>query len=135
MKSYEASAFIKAPPEAVWAILTDAPGLSRWDSGIERVEGRIAPGETIKVFVKVNPGRAFPVKVIEFEPGQRMVWSGGMPLGLFKGARTYTLAQATGRSRPLADRMRRSARTGQASAARRACSTRLAGTSPARMIG
>jgi hypothetical protein len=25
------------------------------------------------------------VKVTEFVPGQRMVWSGGMPLGLFKG--------------------------------------------------
>jgi hypothetical protein len=37
------------------------------------------------------------VKVTEFVPGQRMVWSGGMPLGLFKGVRTYTLApQANG---------------------------------------
>ena len=57
MKSYEAAALIEAPPDAVWAILTDPPGLSRWDSGIERVEGRIAPGETIKVFSKVSPGR------------------------------------------------------------------------------
>jgi len=31
------------------------------------------------------------VKVTDFEPGRRMVWSGGMPLGLFKGVRTYTL--------------------------------------------
>jgi hypothetical protein len=91
VKAYEASSTIAARPDAIWSILTDAPNLSRWDSGIERVEGRIAPGETIKVFVKVNPGRAFPVKVIEFVPGQRMVWSGGMPLGLFKGVRTYTL--------------------------------------------
>jgi hypothetical protein len=91
MKSYEASAFIQAPPEAVWAILTDAPGLSRWDSGIERVEGRIAPGETIKVFSKVSPGRAFPVKVKDFTPSRGMRWSGGMPLGLFKGERTFAL--------------------------------------------
>ena len=93
MKSYEASALIEAPPDAVWAILTDAAGLSRWDSGIERVEGRIAPGETIKVFSKVSPGRAFPVKVKDFAPSRGMRWSGGMPLGLFKGERTFTLAQ------------------------------------------
>src|SRR4030088_112963 len=100
MKSYEASAFIQAPPEAVWAILTDAPGLSRWDSGVERVEGRIAPGETIKVFSKVSPGRAFPVKVSDFTPGRTMRWSGGMPLGLFSGVRTFTLTpQGSGATR------------------------------------
>ena len=92
MKAYEASAAIAARPEVIWAILTDATNLSNWDSGVERVEGRIAPGETIRVYVKVNPGRAFPVKVTEFTPPKRMVWSGGMPLGLFKGVRTYTLS-------------------------------------------
>ena len=85
MKAYDAAAEIKASPGAIWAILTDAPGYRAWDSGVERVEGSIAPGEKIKVVSKANPGRAFPVKVTEFTPGQRMTWSGGMPLGLFKG--------------------------------------------------
>jgi hypothetical protein len=92
MRAFAASSTIHASPEAIWAILTDAPGLTRWDSGLERVEGRIAPGQRIKVFSKVNPGRAFPVKVTEFLPGQRMTWTGGMPLGLFKGVRTFTLS-------------------------------------------
>ena len=92
VKFYEASSTISAKPEAIWSILIDGAAYASWDSGVERVEGRIAPGETIKVFVKVNPGRAFPIKVTEFVPGQRMVWSGGMPLGLFKGVRTYALA-------------------------------------------
>jgi hypothetical protein len=91
VKFYEATADIQAPPEAIWAVLTDAPGMTGWDSGVERVEGTIAPGAKIKVHVKANPGRAFPVSVTEFEPGRRMVWTGGMPLGLFKGVRTYTL--------------------------------------------
>ena len=92
MKSYDATATIQAGPEAIWAILTDAPGYQAWDSGVEQVEGAIVPGETIKVVSKANPGRTFPVKVTEFSPGQRMTWSGGMPLGLFKGVRTFTLA-------------------------------------------
>jgi hypothetical protein len=92
MKAYDASSTIGAAPEEVWAILTDAPGYSKWDSGVENVNGRIAPGEKITVVSKANPGRAFPVKVSEFEPGRRMVWSGGMPLALFKGVRTFTLS-------------------------------------------
>jgi hypothetical protein len=92
MKSYGTTSTIQASPDAIWAILTDAPRYTEWDSGIERVEGRIAPGETIKVFSKVSPGRAFPATVTEFSPGQKMVWSGGMPLGLFKGVRTFTLS-------------------------------------------
>jgi hypothetical protein len=58
-----------------------------------RVEGTIAPQEKIKVVSEANPKRAFPVKVTEFVPGERMVWSGGMPLGLFKGVRTFTLTR------------------------------------------
>jgi hypothetical protein len=92
MKSYDATAEIKAGPDAIWAILTDDPGYQAWDSGVDPVEGSIAPGEKIKVVSKVNPGRAFPVKVTEFTPGKRMTWSGGMPLGLFKGVRMFTLA-------------------------------------------
>jgi hypothetical protein len=92
MKSYAAEATIEARPEAIWAILTDAPSFSDWDSGVVRVEGRIAPGEKIKVVSEANPNRAFPVTVTEFAPSSRMTWSGGMPLGLFKGVRTFTLS-------------------------------------------
>lgn len=91
MKFYEAEADIDADPATIWAVLTDAAEYARWDSGVERVDGTIAPGQTITVRSKAAPGRAFPVKVTAFEPGRRMVWSGGMPLGLFKGVRTFTL--------------------------------------------
>ena len=80
MKSYDASSTIQASPDTIWGILTDAPNYSAWDSGVIRVEGRIAQGETIRVVSSANPGRTFPVKVTEFQPGRRMVWSGGMPL-------------------------------------------------------
>jgi hypothetical protein len=92
MKSYEAESIIEASPDTIWAILTDASKYTAWDSGIERVEGNISDGGTISVYSKISPGRAFPLKVIEFIPGQKMVWSGGMPLGLFKGVRTFTLS-------------------------------------------
>ena len=93
---YESSATIDATPEEIWAILTNAAELSQWDSGVERVEGTIAAGNKIKVFSEANSGRGFAVTVTEFEPGSRMVWRGGMPLGLFTGVRTYTLTPGSG---------------------------------------
>lgn len=93
MKTFHASTIIDAPPERVWALLTDGPRWPDWNPTIDKVEGRIAPGEKIRVYSKLTPGRAFPLRVAEFVPEQRMVWRGGMPLGLFKGERTYTLTE------------------------------------------
>jgi hypothetical protein len=99
MKSYEASSTIAAPPDAIWAILTDAPGYSSWDSGVVRLEGRVAAGEKLKVTSEVNPKRAYPVRVTRFEPGRAMAWTGGMPLGLMKGVRTFSLTPQDGATR------------------------------------
>lgn len=93
MRYYEAYIDVQSDPDAVWAVLIDAHGLGTWDSGIDRVEGRIAPGERITVHASLTPGRTLPVKVTEFSPPTRMVWSGGMPLGLFRGVRTFTVSQ------------------------------------------
>jgi hypothetical protein len=94
MKTFSASTTIQASPETIWRILTDAPNYPLWDPGVDRIEGTIAPGEQITAYTKPSPNRAFPAKVTEFVPGRRMVWSGGMPLGLFKGVRTFTLEPA-----------------------------------------
>jgi hypothetical protein len=99
MKSYEASSTIAAPPDAIWAILTDAPGYSSWDSGVVRLEGSVAAGEKLKVTSEVNPKRAYPVRVTRFEPGRAMAWTGGMPLGLMKGVRTFSLTPQDGATR------------------------------------
>lgn len=63
---------------------------------IEKVEGSITPGGKLKVYAKLSPGRAFAVRVSEFVSPQQMVWTGGMPLRLFKGARIYTLTPKAG---------------------------------------
>jgi hypothetical protein len=92
MKVYQANTTIAATPETIWAILTNATGYPEWDPGVERIEGQIAPGQKITAYTKLSPGRAFPVTVIEFEPGRKMTWASGLPLGLFKGERTFTLS-------------------------------------------
>jgi hypothetical protein len=92
MRFFEASSAIAASPAAIWAILVDGAQYPAWNSGVVSVDGRIASGETIKVVSAASPGRTFPVTVSEFSPGRSMTWSGGMPLGLFKGVRTFTLS-------------------------------------------
>ena len=90
MKVFSVATTIGATPEIIWEILTDAPKYPEWDPGMNRIEGHIAPGQKIKVFTKLSPDRTFPVTVTEFMPGQRMKWASGMPMGLFKGERTFT---------------------------------------------
>jgi hypothetical protein len=48
---------------------------------------------------EANPERAFPVKVTSFDPPAGMTWTGGMPLGLFKGVRTFALQPENGATR------------------------------------
>ena len=93
MKVFSSHTTIDAPVERIWELLADGPAYTSWNSTVDKFEGSIAKGQTIKLHVKINPGRAFPVKVVELDPTRRMVWQGGMPLGLFKGVRTFTLTR------------------------------------------
>jgi hypothetical protein len=100
MKHFETSTTIEANPERVWAVLADTSAWGDWDSGVVNVDGDAAPGGKIKITSELNPKRAYPVKVGEFDPPRRMSWVGGMPLGLFRGVRTYTLTpEGEGRTR------------------------------------
>ena len=91
MKPFQASTTIDASPEEIWAVLTDSAGWSSWDSGVDGVDGELAPGQQVTIRSAVAPGRAFPVRVTRYEPGANLELTGGLPLGLFRGVRTYSL--------------------------------------------
>lgn len=95
---YQVSVNIQAEPEAIWPYLVNAEDYPNWNSTVDRVEGEIVEGNKIKVFAKISPDRAFPVKVAVLEPPKKMIWEGGMPLGLFKGVRTFLLSTESDRS-------------------------------------
>ena len=86
---YSAGINIKAKAEKVWALMTNAADFPRWNSTVKSIEGKIASGETIKLVAAISPDRVFNLKIIEFVPQKRMVWSDGN--AIFKGVRTYTL--------------------------------------------
>ena len=90
MTEYAVTRSINASAERVWALLKDAAGYTSWNPTIISLEGDIAVGERISLVSTVNPKRAFKLNVVEISP-QKMVWSDGMPLGLFKGERTFAV--------------------------------------------
>jgi uncharacterized protein YndB with AHSA1/START domain len=66
---------IDAPPERVWAALTDAAELSAWFQ--VTIEGPIVPGSDVWM-TSVHPahaGQRFLVRIVEMTPPRRLVWN------------------------------------------------------------
>lgn len=91
MTTYAVKREIHAEPQTIWDLLTDASTYPSWNPAVLGIEGSIAPGEQIKLTSVVNPNRSFKLTVTEFSPPHTMVWADGMPLGLFKGERTFQI--------------------------------------------
>ncbi|MGR6966887.1 SRPBCC domain-containing protein [Geodermatophilus sp. URMC 61] len=91
MRSFEASARIDASPEDVWALLVDVGSWRDWDSGVDRVDGRVALGEKLTLYATMIRNRPFTVTVTEIRPREAMRWRAGLPLGLAVIERTYRL--------------------------------------------
>lgn len=81
---------IRATPEQIWKLLTDAKGFTAWSSTVTSLEGDIALGKKIALKSTLDPKRTFHLKVTKMEPQQEMQWSDGFA-PMFKGVRTYTL--------------------------------------------
>lgn len=82
---------INADPSIVWALLTNAADIPRWNSTVTSVKGNIRQGETIELKSTLDEKRTFKLKVKEFVPEQRLVW------GDAQGNRVYTIEKGTGK--------------------------------------
>jgi hypothetical protein len=93
MKEYITTSTIDAPPETVWAVLTDGASYREWNPEIVGVDGPIAEGARIAAHVRLGDGdvREVPQRVTTLAAPTRMEWKGGLPLGLFVGHRTFTV--------------------------------------------
>ena len=96
MRYFEARSTISATPEQVWPVLAAVDAWPSWDSGIVTVKGTAALGRKVTVESAAAPGKAFPVKATEFEPPTVLELSGGLPFGLFRGVRRFTLSPVKG---------------------------------------
>jgi len=98
VKEYVTVSSIRATPEMVWKVLTDATGYAEWNPEIVGIDGRMALSERITARVRLGSGaiRRVPMRVTAFEAPSRMEWTGGLPLGLFVGRRTFTVMPRDG---------------------------------------
>ena len=87
---------IAAPVDQVWTLLTDASSYARWNGSLLSIEGEIVEGGTVSLVPKANPRRTFKLRVSGVRAPIAMTWSDGMPLGLFRGVRTFELMDRGG---------------------------------------
>jgi uncharacterized protein YndB with AHSA1/START domain len=86
-RSTTVSTLIDASPAKVWALLTHAEDIPRWNSTVVSIEGTIAKGEKIKLISSLDPDRTFKLKIKEMEQEKLLVWGDAV------GKRRYTLEQ------------------------------------------
>jgi len=86
------STTIFADPAIVWALLTHAPDIPRWNSTVTSVKGEIKDGGLIELKSVLDEKRTFKLKIKEFVPEKRLVWGDAM------GNRVYTLVKGDGDS-------------------------------------
>src|SRR3954468_18548215 len=86
-KTCVVEANIRASPEVIWDLLTDAKGFARWNSTVASIEGQIREGERLRIQV-TGTNRTFTPRVSDLAPGRRMIWSDGFG-PIFRGVRTF----------------------------------------------
>ncbi len=76
-----AGAYIAAPPQVVWAVLTDLERWPNWNGDVASIkaDGPLAPGT---VFRWKSGGMPIRSTIQEVEHARRIGWTGTAPLGI-----------------------------------------------------
>jgi len=93
MRTFSARIKIDCPPDVIWSVLTDVDRYSEWAAGIHRLTGQLVNGEVLQLSTKSKPQRPMSLVVNRLVPPKTFTLSGGLPLNLFRGDRTFTLTQ------------------------------------------
>jgi hypothetical protein len=101
VKTMSATIQIDAPPEAVWAVLTDLGRYPDWNPLFREASGRVAVGSRITLR-SVHPanGRLTTVKpkITVADPGAELRWLSSLP-GIIGGEHRFALTPADGGAR------------------------------------
>lgn len=79
---------INADVSIIWALLTNGPDFSRWNSTIVSLDGNIQEGEKIRLVSTLDPDRTFKIKIKAMTPEKEMIWGDAM------GKRVYSLEKS-----------------------------------------
>lgn len=94
---------IDAPPETVWAVLTDTRSYHDWNPFVRRLAGDLRKGARLEAEIAPPGGRAMSFKptVLAAEPGRELRWLGRFLVpGLLDGEHRFAIEPLPdGRSR------------------------------------
>jgi len=79
---------IDAPPERVWAVITDFRAYPEWNPFIRRISGELREGARLEVRIEPPGARAttFKPTVLTVEPNRELRWLGRLLVpGIFDG--------------------------------------------------
>ncbi len=66
---------VAAPASAVWRVISDLPGWSRWNALYPEAEGRLSIGALLQLRrVMGEKGERFDVRVVDWVPNAQIVW-------------------------------------------------------------
>lgn len=89
---------IAAPPEQVWAVLTDLASYPEWNPVFKKASGQPIPGNRITI-TSTNPQTdhtmTVTVKVLTAEPGTELRWASRV-LGLMTSEHSFLLSPTSG---------------------------------------
>jgi hypothetical protein len=101
MKTMSATIRIDAPPEAVWAVLTDLARYPEWNPLFRKASGQVAVGNRITLR-SVHPanGRLMTVKpkITVADPDAELSWVSSLP-GIISGEHHFALTPVDGGTR------------------------------------
>lgn len=101
MKTMSATIHIDAPPQAVWAVLTDLGRYPEWNPLFREASGQVAAGNRITLR-SVHPanGRMMTVrpKITVADPDTELRWESTLP-GIISGEHRFTLTPEGGGTR------------------------------------
>jgi hypothetical protein len=93
---------IQAPPDRVWAVLTDLAAYPEWNPFIVRAEGVVEPGRRLTLTMKPVGGRAMTLRprLVAVTIQRELRWRGvlGIP-GLMDAEHTFLLQPHAGDTR------------------------------------
>ena len=103
MRELRSETEIDAPPERVWAVLTDFASYPEWNPFIRRISGELREGGRLEVRIEPPGGRGttFKPTVRAVERNRELRWLGRLLVpGIFDGEHSFLIeGQEGGRSR------------------------------------
>ena len=85
---------ISATPEKVWSVFSDFASYPEWNPFVIRLEGEVAPGNTIAIQLQPPNGKqmGFRPKVLKYEAAKELRWKGRLLMpGIFDGEHFFQL--------------------------------------------